>query len=608
MGQARPEEDGADRWLIALSCCAFVAAVLFRLVRLRALPGEMYGDIAIVYESVQSIRLGRWPTYFVLSSGPLYHYLITPIVSPTGLHFEGLKLASVATSLSVLGIVYAFVRELVDRELAVITTFIAGVSSWLLIFSRLGNSQIVTPMLLAGALYFAIRMARRDQWWNAAACGAISIAGMYAYPQTFVLAPAMLATLLLLRMTEVGVTWRDVQIFLAAACVGVVPFLFLLQSSPIDFLDGYVGSKMATESDPWSTLFGNIWHALLAFHVEGDAGFRTNPARLPHLDRLSGPLFLGGVVYWLQPDRRRWVPVVLVPLVLLLVPSMLVLSNPIEVPSASRTLATAPLVYLLVASGLRMAVGWMSGVAWVPRLVTVLMLMAITFTNGHRYFVTYAHGLPNDNVAYGRTIANYLQTLPDDTNAFIVDCCWGEAGQPEPKAIQYLGAGPVATSITEIRSADLNCDVFTHLPRPAVLVWTPRDPVPPPLQSCASQLAPELHIGGGGTPVFRSSALAQRDIVADRSLVPNAIEELLRFEPQGRASLRTRPQRFSRSGTGCHRVSIRSCGHAAMAGSRCCSEQPRVTSSAGPFQPTSPRLLHRTTIKGSELVGGGAVV
>lgn len=508
MGDAPPEEAGTDWWLPALTGCVVVAAVLFRVVRLSVLPGEMYGDIAIVYEYVQNIRLGHWPTYFVLSSGPLYHYLITPLVAFTGLGFESLKLASVVTSLGVLGTTYAFVRELVDRELAIITTFIAGVSSWLLIFSRLGNSQIVTPMLSAGALYFAVRVARRDQWWNALACGAISIAGMYEYPQTFVLAPVLLVTLVLLRFTNVGVTWRDVQIFSATACVGVLPFLFLLQSNPTDFLEGYVGSKIETESGTWSTLFGNVWNALLAFHVDGDSGFRGNPARLAHLDRLSGLLFLVGIVFWLRPDRRRWAPVVLVPMALLLVPSMLVLSNPMEVPSASRTLAAAPLVYLVVASGLRIVVGWMSGVAWLPRLATAVVLVAIAFTNGHRYFVTYADGLPNHNVAFGRTIADYLQTLPDDTHAFIIDCCWGDAGQPEPKAIQYLDAGPVATSITEIRSDDLNCEVLARLPRPAVLVWTPADPVPLPFQGCAIELAPQLHTAAGDVPVFWSSELS----------------------------------------------------------------------------------------------------
>jgi 4-amino-4-deoxy-L-arabinose transferase-like glycosyltransferase len=507
VGQARPGEAGTDRWLNALTVSAILAAALFRLARLAVLPGEMYGDITIVYEYVQKIRLGHWPTYFDLSSGPLYHYLITPVVSITGLDFEGLKLASVVTSLGVLGATYAFVRELVDRELAIITVFIAGVSSWLLIFSRLGNSQIVTPMLSTGALYFAVRVARREQWWNAAACGAISIAGMYEYPQTFVLAPVLLMTLILLRTTRVGVTWRDVQVFSAAAFIGAVPFLAMLRSHPGTLLDGYITGKIQSGSGVWSTLTGNIWHALLAFHVDGDSGFRGNPAGLPHLDRLSGLLFLLGIVFWLRPERRRWAPVVLVPMVLLLVPSMLVLSNQAEVPSASRTLTAAPLAYLLVASGLRLVVGVVAGVAWLPRLATCLVLASIMFVNGNRYFVTYADGLPNHNVPFGRIIADYLQTLPAETNAFIVECCWGDAGQPEPKGIRYLDAGPVATSLTEIDRAELGCDELALLPRPAVLVWNPLDPVPMGLQDCSGELTPQLHTSDDGVQVFLSSEI-----------------------------------------------------------------------------------------------------
>src|SRR5207244_4162422 len=99
-------------------------------------------------------------------------------------------------------------------------------------------------------------------------------------------------------------------------------------------------------------LFGNIARAVLALHVRGDDTFRSNPAGLPHLDWISGVLFLGGIVFWLRTERRRWSPVLLVPLLLLQVPSMLVLSQPEEVPSAGRTLGVAPIVYILVASGL----------------------------------------------------------------------------------------------------------------------------------------------------------------------------------------------------------------------------------------------------------------
>jgi hypothetical protein len=176
-------------------------------------------------------------------------------------------------------------------------------------------------------------------------------------------------------------------------------------------------------------------------------------------------------------------------------------------PSAGRTLPSAPFAYVLVASGLCWLVSWMTRGVWVPRAVTAIVLLSILFANSHRYFVTYADGLPNHNVPFGRIIADYLHELPDQRiHAFIIDCCWGENGQPEPKGIQYLGAGPVATSMTVLTSDLLDCDAMAKLPRPAVLIWTPADEVPVGLEPCAGQLTPLLHTSDG-QQIFSSSEL-----------------------------------------------------------------------------------------------------
>jgi hypothetical protein len=504
---SRAEADiTGDRWLRGVGIAGAIAAVLFRLVRLATLPGEMYGDITIVYEVVADAKRGGWPTYFVLSTGPLYDYLIVPIVWLIGLDFQGLKAASALVSLAVLALTYAAARELVDRELAVVSASVAGVSCWLLVFSRLGGSLIVTPLLSIGSVYFAVRCARDHRWWIPASAGVIASAGLYAYPPTFPLAPIMLVTFALLVVTRTGITWRDVTHVAAGALVGALPFAYIFHRDRATLMHGYIGSKFdSTSAGRWSVLAGNVRRALLAFNVRGDTIFRSNPASLPHLDLLSGLLFLAGIVWWLMPARRRWAPVLLVPFLLSLVPSMLVFSQPGEVPSAGRTLVAAPFAYILVGSGLCWIVRLVRrrGV-WLGRATLVVLLATIAGVNGHRYFVTYAEGLPDHNTPFGRIIADYLQTLPDDTHAFIVDCCWGEHSQPEPKGIRYLDAGPVATTLGQLVSDELDCSALAELPRPLVLIWSPAVEVPPLLQPCASQLSPQLHTSHG-YDVFRSS-------------------------------------------------------------------------------------------------------
>lgn len=502
-----PSSPAEGRWLTALTVAAITAAALLRTVDLVGLPGEMYGDIAIVHEYVEDIGHGKWPTGFVLSSGPLYHYLIMPVVWVLGSGFTALKIAAVIVSLVTLLTVYALARDLLDRRLGVVSLFIAGVSSWLLVFSRLGNSQILTPLLATGALWFAVRTARSVRWWDPAACAVVATAGLYSYPQTFILAPAMLIVLVLLVWTHVGVRWRDVRVFTGTALLVAIPFVDIVRDAPGNFFDGYIGGKLHSSSGVLATLFHNTVDAMLAWHVTGDSVFRSNPDRLPHLDPLSGLLFLAGVGYWLTGTRRRWAPVVLAPLVLFQIPSIMVLAHTAEVPSASRTLLVAPLAAVVTASGICWVVDATHRSSSVRRILTGFVLALVLVLNAQRYFGTYADGLPNHNVAFGRHIADFFGTLPQGTHAFTVGCCWGEHGQPEPKGITYLGANRVADGMVELSRDTFDCAAMSRLPRPAVLVWSPENPLPSEhLGDCAGELEPVVHVQEG-TRVFTSSLL-----------------------------------------------------------------------------------------------------
>ena len=511
-GDTAPEGDGGRphrpvSGSTVVLAAAIVASIGFRLINLVGLPGEMYGDIAIVHEYVEEIRRGNWPTSFTLSSGPLYHYLIMPVVWVGGSGFTSLKIASVAVSALVLWATYLYAKEVADQRVAATSLFVAGVSSWLLVFSRLGNSQIVTAVVVMAALYFAARVARRDARWSAAACGAMAGLGMYGYPQSFVVAPTVFVVLVLLWRNRSGVRGRDIGVFVVAVVVTAMPFLIIVAADPVNFTSGYIGGKIQSRTGTLETIAHNAWRALLALHVDGDVVFRSNPAGAPHLDALSGLLFVLGVGYWLAPQRRRWWPVVLLPLVLLQIPSMLVLASESEVPSASRTVLVAPLVYVVTASGLCWLAAAVHRSATVRRVVAATLLCLVAVVNGQRYVGAYADGLPNKNVPFGRIIADSFADLPDGTHAFIVGCCWGEYGQPEPKGITYLDAGPVATGMIELARDTLDCAQLAGLPRPAVLVWSPANDLPAPaLAACPDGLDGELHIAGG-YPVFRSVIL-----------------------------------------------------------------------------------------------------
>jgi 4-amino-4-deoxy-L-arabinose transferase-like glycosyltransferase len=489
-------------WFLALALLTAATVLFMRLFQLDQLQAEIYGDIAIVYEYIADIRAGNWPTYFSLSSGPLYHYLIMPIIAITGPTYFGMKLASVVVSLGILAATYALARRLIDDRFALLAVFIAGVSSWLLIFSRLGNSQILVPLLATCALWLAVRVAQGGRVIDSVACALVSTLGLYVYPQSFVLPAVIGLTLLCLR-----VRWADLWRFGLATSVCALPFAWIVARDPANFFSGYIGGKLATDGNPAARLFENATRTLLALHVRGDAGFRSNPAGLSHLDWISGLLFLGGVIFWLLPERRRWSPALLVPFFLLQVPSILVLKEAGDVPSASRTLGVAPLAYILAASGLWWlvrAIRWPLP-RWLGPAVAGVLLGAILLLNAQRYFQTYIAGLPYQNTPVGRIIATYLDALPPDTQIYLVGCCW-EYAMPEPLSIKYTMARPDHLHL--VNPDSLSCPLLQLTPQPAVLVWSFHTDLPAPqLESCRAWLPAQMYSSPAGRPVFYAAPL-----------------------------------------------------------------------------------------------------
>ena len=236
-----------------------VALILFlRLVRLDQLQSEIYGDLTLIFEYLADIRAGKWPTYFSLSVGPLSHYAFMPVIALTGPTYLGLKLATVAMSLGALAATYALSRNLIDDYFALLATCIAGVSSWLLIFSRLGSTPIIVPLLTTPAIWLVVRAARGGRKVDFIACAVVSALGLYAFPQTFVLPAVSFLTLVCLRWAGIRIKWADLGLFILVTLACAVPFAWMVAHNPTGFLNGYIGGKLQGSADPIGTLLRQL--------------------------------------------------------------------------------------------------------------------------------------------------------------------------------------------------------------------------------------------------------------------------------------------------------------------------------------------------------------
>jgi hypothetical protein len=502
---------GAPAWRGWLGLAAIALAVLvplaMRVYRLADLQAEQYGDINIVFEYVRDIRNGLWPFRFVLSSGPLYHYLIVPLISLAGQNYFGIKIASVVTSLAVLALGYLVGRRFFGHTFGLLVLFITGISSWLLVFSRLGNSQILVPVLVSGALYCLIRYEQGGRlWWVGLAAG-VSGLGFYGYPQSFAVAPAMLIALVILLVARRRPLLKPLGLFLLITLVVSVPFDIYFVQAPERFVEGYIGGKLTDTPAPLSAFIGNLGRAFGAYHLQGDAVFRSNTPNQPHLDAISGLLMLVGVGFWLRPGRRRWALVWVVLLFMLQMPSMLVLAFPDEVPSASRALGAAPIAYVLVASGawaLLALARWAKLPRAVVGLSTVAVLAVLLGLNARRYFVDYIGGLPYFNTPVGRIMTDYVDLLPPETNVYMCGCCW-TSGMPEPKTLRYEMRGN--RQLIDLPAGSLTCETLAAaLQPPAVVLWSSAEAfASPALAACPAALPGQLFVSPENHPVFHAA-------------------------------------------------------------------------------------------------------
>lgn len=427
----------------------FIFAIVLRLIFLTTLPGEWYGDITILHNYVQAILTFQWPVSYQLSAGPLYHYLIAPLISLIGYSYLSYKLASVIVSL--LGLVLmAWLGYLVEgRTLALTTLFVGACSSWYLIFSRLGNSQILIPVVTGATLGLVIlgRQRRQRRWivWGAI----VAAAGLYVYPQTAIV-PVLYLFLVVVFIFLPQPSWplgRSIVVAAGIMAVLAIPITLTIIAQPENFVSGYVGSKFFSDNQPLPTLAAkflvNMRDMLWMLHGRGDQVFRSNPPYLPHLDPISGVLFFIGILALaLRPSQRPVLGMTLCSIVILVIPAAWPNLPTIEIPSASRTIGIVPLVYLLVARGLTALYALVASrfKRHGPTLAAVLVSVVcagLLYLNLSRYFGVYADNLPYHNVAFGGRIGQAIDRLPPETQVFVIGCCWSDWAMPEQASIRY---------------------------------------------------------------------------------------------------------------------------------------------------------------------------
>lgn len=412
--------------------------LLIGLYMLDELPGQWHGDISIVNDYVQSILKGEYLYKFVTSAGPLYFYLIAPIIAKGGSSYLLYKFLSVLVGCFNIIATYLFARSVSNKKIAITTAFVMSVSFWHIVWSRLGNFNIISPGVVAISMLFFMRYTKThsERWiwmsYGTATCG------LFIYAGTFVL-PTVMFFLFAFELYRHRHTLggRHLLTVVMLYVIGISVTLYLVVQNIENFSGGYLGEKLRTSLhnsyyESAQQLLKNIWRTATMLHLEGDVVFRWNVSKMPHLDQVSGICFLVGLWNILRGSKKT-LAYILIPIILLPIPSLLPGHPPVEVPSSSRTMMIMPMIFLLVAIGvydvhkvLRRHSGRTTSTT-----ILLVIIFAMVSINLYNYFIRYPAGLPNKNIPYGRAVAEKIDSLSSDYMIYLGSVGWGEWGQPD---------------------------------------------------------------------------------------------------------------------------------------------------------------------------------
>ncbi|MCL4353255.1 glycosyltransferase family 39 protein [Patescibacteria group bacterium] len=419
----------------------FIAIATYNLDNI---PADWFGDISIVNSYVISVLSGQFPFYFSTSGGPFYMYLISPFVSLFGISYLTYKYLSVACGVMGLVAIYLFSKQVAPMRIAILTTLLTALSFWYLVWARLGNYNIISPLITALMMYFFIKYLEKHKLKWLALGIFCSCLGLFTYVGVFLL-PIVLLVLVCWDMVIRNKRFdpKRVGLILLLYFPGFILFALLVLHDPAGFTNGYIGSKIVNNETLSAQkaiprLLTNAFRTLLMLHVEGDIVFRWNVSKAPLLDWLSGIFVIIGFIICVLKEKK-YLPYLLLPLILLPIPSILPGNPPVEIPSSSRTMAIIPFIFLFVAYGLDYSARFIKtrfGIKWSIFLV-VISITIIGYLNLYNYFVRYPTQLPNENVSFGKEIARYIDQQHTDIPVYLPSLGWGEWGQPSYNSIYY---------------------------------------------------------------------------------------------------------------------------------------------------------------------------
>lgn len=446
------ETPGSGKWMLHLAAVGLflLAAVLLTRLerpRLRLSPGELVGlllilGIALFFRLYRfgELPYGLWydeadnglwarqllndprfrPVYADSTNLPAHFlYLVMFSFRLFGDGMWSIRLVAVGFGLLTVVAAYFCGRELFDphgkgRAVGLFMAFLLAVSRWDVNWSRIGMHGVTVPFFelwTLAALLRGLRTGRPSAFaWAGVALG-LGLC-FYSPLRIFPIILAIFGLAWLIRwLRSVEVTnWAGklrhawafwawpVLLFTVGVLIAFAPVAQFALRQPQRFWARAgkisVFNEAATQADPFKVLARSTARHLLMFNYEGDPNGRHNLPGAPMLDRLSGVLFVLGVVVAVRNRRDPRALLLIAWLLLSLSGGILTVS--FESPQSLRSIGAMPAAYGLVCLTLTwFAETWQRvfGPQRLHRLAVPAVVMAagIAILEGWTYFGLWAH-------------------------------------------------------------------------------------------------------------------------------------------------------------------------------------------------------------------------
>ena len=464
----------------------FACGVWFRLHDLERTPANPTSDHAESLLDVTDLLNGQRPIFFPRNTGrePWKFYWIFVLIKVFGFPAKFLTLKIATAVIGALGIPAVFLlgRELGGDRLGIFAAALVAWNHWPVGISRVGNRFSYAFFPTALVLWALLRYLRRGDRASVLWAGFWIGVGLFGYiPARAVplLAPVALGAALL------DPRWRgkglrliaDVLLMADTALLVFLPLChFMVERPDLFWMRAASRAGLPAEWGPVATFARNLGNMAVAFNWRGDSGWVNAVREAPFLDPASSALFLSGVLITcalFARGSRRWL-LPLASLFILTLPSTLSVKFPNENPSVNRSIAVAPVVFVIAAVPLAMLTRSSKKLGSSLRfsaLAGIAALLALSVQTSYtRYFVDYDRqydALVEHTMQIAHTIEAYRQKGVPLARSYVLNPAW-----LDPRNIAFELGDPAWAGTNEIAPGSYPPRLD---PRPLLFVFRAND-------------------------------------------------------------------------------------------------------------------------------------